>query len=526
MTGWVGKALFHGLSPFVDPHLNYPGELLLAATDAPFLSMFLVSPVSYLANPTFAYNLIILLSHILSGFFTYLWMVRITNNRYAGIAAGLIFELSPYRITHSYGHLQMVSTQFIPIFFWSLDNAIQKGLLSLQRYVVLGVSVFLLGMGGAQYYLVICLLAGACYVLFSAPGVIPGDTLGIRFLARYGWKLISSVAVGALLSSLPYLTAYAKTTYTHFQVEETRMWSASLLDFFVPSRLHLLWGGLVQELYPRSTWIEHTLYLGIAASLLALVGILLRSSKYQRKQFSWLCVIFFGLLIALGTDLHYNGSPMQTHPLWLPAYYIAHLPIFNLMRVWARYTIIPIFFIAMLAGVGLSLISQRLQQLPSSGKGNTMHACIMVLCLSVILLDFAPGRPEISSLNLRPVDQWLVKQPDPFAVAFLPPGAENYRAMYGSLFHEKYLPAWNHPTHLPQEYKQFLYIAEDFPSTTSLLALQNMGFLYLILHKPSFDGVNNPSWQEVEKVIVSTPVLHEELELQNFLIVRWENNGQ
>jgi len=518
MTGWVGKALFSGASPFLDPHLNYPGELILAATDAPFLSMILVSPFSQLVNPTFSYNLIIFLSNALSGFFTYLWVVRLTKNRYAGMAAGLIFQLSPYRLAHSYGHLQMVSTQFIPVFFWSLDNALRDRLPSLKCLIGLGVSVFLLGMGGAQYYLVICLFAGVWYYLLKTLSKILDGAQSVRFLWPQGWKILLAVSIGALLSSLPYIVAYSKAVYSPFQVEDTRMWSSSLLDFFVPSRLHLLWGTAIQKLNPRPTWIEHTLYLGFPACILALVGIFPRSSQHKRQQIIWLGVIAVGLLIALGTDLHYNGNPVQNHPLWLPAYYMAHLPILNLMRVWARYTIIPIFFIAMSAGVGLSILSQHLQQ---TGKPPKMKILVMVVCLSLILLDFAPGRIEANTLELRPVDQWLAQQPGRFAVAFLPASVENYQAMYGSLLHNKSLPAWNHPTHLPQEFSTFAQIAEDFPESSSIQSLQDMDFKYLILHKPSYDGGYYPSWHEVEKFFESNTNLYQVAVLQDYVVLGW-----
>src|SRR5262249_21609139 len=128
MTGWVAHALQTGQSIFADPHLNYPDSLLLPATDAPFLSMVVVAPFTLLFTPTLGYNLIIFLSHFLSGHLTYAWIRRLTSSRFGGIIAGLAFMLMPYRITHSYGHLQLVSTQFIPLFFWVLDTTLHSNL--------------------------------------------------------------------------------------------------------------------------------------------------------------------------------------------------------------------------------------------------------------------------------------------------------------------------------------------------------------------------------------------------------------
>src|SRR3712207_4255825 len=65
-TGWSSQALLLGQSPFVDPRLNYPDGLALSATDVPFLSILLTAPFTLLGGPIFGYNLIILLSSLLS----------------------------------------------------------------------------------------------------------------------------------------------------------------------------------------------------------------------------------------------------------------------------------------------------------------------------------------------------------------------------------------------------------------------------------------------------------------------------
>jgi hypothetical protein len=118
ILGWVAKALRSGASPFIDPHINPPAGLQLATTDAPFISFIVFSPLTWITNEVLTYNLLLFLSYFLSGLFTYLWIKRLTGSRFAGVVSGLIFLLAPYRLAHGYGHLNLVSTQFIPLFFW------------------------------------------------------------------------------------------------------------------------------------------------------------------------------------------------------------------------------------------------------------------------------------------------------------------------------------------------------------------------------------------------------------------------
>jgi hypothetical protein len=126
MTGRVAEALRIGQLPLTDPLLNYPGTLWLPATDAPFLSMVLAAPIVWLTTPVAGYNAILFVSALCSGYFTYLWLLRLTGSRFAGLIAGITFMLLPFRIVHSYGHLQLASTQALPLFFWCLDELLRR----------------------------------------------------------------------------------------------------------------------------------------------------------------------------------------------------------------------------------------------------------------------------------------------------------------------------------------------------------------------------------------------------------------
>lgn len=195
ITGRVAEALRSGQSIFSDPQLNYPDGLLLAATDVPFLSMLAAVPWTTLFGPVSGYNLIIFLSHFLSGYFAYLWILRLTKSRLAGLIAGLSFLLAPYRIAHSYGHLQLVSTQFLPLFFWSLDNVLQSPTPGRRNLVLLALATFAVGFS-SQYYLAISLLCGVIYAILTTPRP--------KYLLYQGWKVALSVGAGALLSTYPY----------------------------------------------------------------------------------------------------------------------------------------------------------------------------------------------------------------------------------------------------------------------------------------------------------------------------------
>ena len=488
LTGRVAEALRNGQSIFSDPQLNYPDGLLLASTDVPFLSMVAATPWTTLFGPVFGYNLIILMSHILSGYFVYVWILRLTKSRMAGLIAGLGFMLAPYRIAHSYGHLQLVSTQFLPLFFWSLDNVLESPTPKKGNLILLGLATFAVGFS-SQYYLAISLLCGVIYTLLTVPR--------LRYIIYQGWKVALSVVIGAFISAYPYFrVSLSQDIYNPYTPEKIRLWSNSILDFIMPAYTHAIWGEAMTRLYPRDDWIEHVAYLGIITLCLALAAILIKNHPNRRRAFTWLGVMVFALILALGTDIWIQNAPLQAeNPTWLPAAYLGRLPGLGLIRVWARFSVIIALFASLLAGVGMAALGERFKWRLWPG----------VVILALLILDLMPGNLQNSNLYPRAIDTWLAKQSQGYPTAFLQEGTENYKTMYGSLFHDMQVPAYNHPIHRPQAYQEFREISADFPSEESIQALRGYGFHYLILQHRWFNGQSDGGWAEIEEVLAAYP---------------------
>jgi hypothetical protein len=501
MTGWVSQSLLLGQSPFFDPRLNYPDGLFLVATDAPFLAMLAAAPATWALGPVFGYNLIFLLGALLSGYFAYLWVVALTGSRFGGLVAGLIFVLTPYRLAHSYGHLQLISTQGLPLFFWALDRAARERP-TLHNLLPLAGATLLVG-GLCQYYLIICLATGPAYVLLAK---LPR----LWWLARYGWRVAAAVALGALGSALPYLAALNDRVYVTRAVEDTRMWSADPLNFLLPSRFHPLWGALVEGWRPEPLWVEKTLYLGAAPLALVAVALLGRGLP-GRRPWVWLGTALWGALLALGTDLHIGGEPVGDPPVWLPAYYLAQLPFADLMRTWSRFGVVTVLFVALLAGVGaarlIRLIEDRGWLAPPSRARGAYAALLPAAMLLPLCVDLLPGAAEVTAIRPRPVDLWLAEQPGDFVIAALPARNDqvNYRTSLGSLYHARHAVAYNHPDHLPRAYREFMRLAAPFPGESSFVRLRQLGIHYLLLEKRLFDGTAQPGWPEVEAALATEP---------------------
>jgi hypothetical protein len=508
MTGWVGQSLLLHRSPLVDPRLNYPDDLALPATDAPFLSMLAVAPATWVLGPVFGYNAIVFLSFVLSGYFTYLWILNLTGSRAGGLVAGLGFLLMPYHYVQSYGHLQLISTQMLPLFFWALDRVLRADPPSQRELRLLGGATFLVGCM-SQYYLVIALVTGGIYTLLM---LLPR----LSYVVRNGWPIMVQIFFGSLLGMLPYLTILNAGVFEPYNIGATRVWSAEPLNFVLPATYHRLWGSIIAQINPDSRLIEKSLYVGVVTAGLALLALLWPKSPYRSRTLVWGGVALLAAIFALGPDLHWRGEPLSEHsPFWLPAYYLGNLPLINIMRVWSRFGVITLLFVMGLAGIATAQLAQRLGR--RTGP-------MLLLLLLLIVVDFLPAQPLIIPLGPRPIDLWLARQPGDFAVAFLPPDNDvaTYQAMFGSLFHSKQMPAFNHPNHQPRSYRDFARLAADFPSLHSVGELRRLGYRYLVLDRALYSGWRAAYWRDVEAGIAHAPNLQVVDEIEGFVIVTFK----
>jgi hypothetical protein len=110
---------------------------------------------------TAVYNLVILASLTLSGFFGYLLVMRLTGRHGPAWVAGLLFGFSPFVIARTAGHLSLVSVAPLAAFWLSLDALRRTG-----RYRAAAAAGASLAWAlySDPYYLVYCVMMAAVLV--------------------------------------------------------------------------------------------------------------------------------------------------------------------------------------------------------------------------------------------------------------------------------------------------------------------------------------------------------------------------
>ncbi|HEC49924.1 MAG TPA: hypothetical protein ENI40_02055, partial [Candidatus Desulfofervidus auxilii] len=117
------KRLLNFQNPFYTNYLYYPiGVKLIFHTYGVFNNL-LVLPFN---NIVLAYNFIVLFSFVMSAMGMYFLSFYLTQDKFGSFIAGVIFSFCPYKFAHLLGHLNLVSTEWIPFYILYLIKTFKE----------------------------------------------------------------------------------------------------------------------------------------------------------------------------------------------------------------------------------------------------------------------------------------------------------------------------------------------------------------------------------------------------------------
>ena len=347
----------------------------------------------------------------------------------------------------------------------------------------------------SQYYLfmtgIIAAFIFVIYVIF-----INRPILKQKFFWM-GWLIAALVSLPLIAAAVaPYVSLAGKGELPDRELGIVRPYSAGLTDFALPSTDHFLWGKWMGEHFNRDMWVEGTLYVGLVNVTLAVFAWVTRK-KTNRKTLLFLMVAggALALLLAMGTDLHWNGAPVEiptpaflqarwdkpTIPIPLPGWVLfKYFPFYAKLRALMRFGIFVLLFICAAAGLGTAEILKRL----SPRWKNAAAAGLITL----MLFDFYPGpTTEFTPVQARPVDTWLSQQPGDGAVVQMPFSiAEDQEHTYYTLIHGKPYVGGFFNAFPPAQYKRVKPILMNFPDKASVELLRELEVRWVLVDKSQY----------------------------------------
>jgi hypothetical protein len=288
---WLaGHQLEHGRPPWEDPYSFRPESgPTVNASWWPFGLPYW--PLVAIFGTVVAWNLFTLLCLFGAGVFAYLWLRELGLSGLAAAAGGLAFEIAPYRVVQSRGHLLGPVSMLIPLALWALERALKGDRIGwwLLSWLAL-VSIPLSG----QVHLALAVIP--FYLLYAVC-----RTRAVRPLVEAGIGVVLAIGAGMLIR---YTVIAGSIDSGGRKLSEVRIYSADGLDLVTRHARH---GG------------EAFVFLGWLTPVAAVIGFILLSRTNRWLAAALGVGALVPILLALGThDPIYSGLWHAFPPLRYP----------------------------------------------------------------------------------------------------------------------------------------------------------------------------------------------------------------
>jgi len=464
------------------------------------------------AGPYLYRNILTILSFFLSALFTYMLVHYLTGNRLAGAVSGVVFALSPYHLFHAYQHLELSNIQWIPLFALSLVKLVNevegysswKKLLKNTAFCATAYTLVTFENYYYGYFVAIFTLVFlSIYLIYRSSWKLPYYN---------GKKIAIALAITLLLVTvmvLPFIYDYVKTfaaqpggiptekpSVYYRQYPQLSFFGAKIRDYYLPPVDHPLWGGVTERIVSKfrdfDNLFENTLYLGYIPLLLTILALLrlwqgrrwLKRPKRavhppNQNLHRWTLIFTLVTLVMV----IFSAPPVSRVfgiSVKFPSYFLHK--VFPMFRVYARFGILTMLCVAVLAGIGLTYLLQRIK--------TAHHKSIFIaILIGVIMLEFANFPPYRTTRDPEVPEfyRWLTSQPSDVIIAEYPMLIFEVPLTYQYLSYQKL-----HQKRLlngaisGSVYDSLRKELVDISRPETVRALAGLGVKYLLIHKDRY----------------------------------------
>jgi len=465
IVAWVQRTLPRDPLNLFDANIFHPAEDVLAFSEPLIVPALVSAPVRALGgSPVLVHNLLLIAGLALTMLGGYVLAWHWTGDRVASLVAGTAWTFNAQSLTRL-EHLQATHAYGIPLAILAADRLILTGHPRHAAWLAL----WMVMMAYTSGYLVIFTTVALAVLLL----VRVREWIGRAVRVLGGFAL---AAAGAAAAILPLYLPYRRVALEQGMrrpLESVRDFSAAL-DGYLASYSHLhgwLWNAGGRRAF------EDAFFPGIAILVLAVIGCgagLARRGipgATRMRVITLLALAAAGLVLSLGTQTPVYG--------WLYSVF----PPLSGLRAAARFGVLFLLALAMLAAFGLATLRARIRRRAAAGLG---VAALLLVNLEALR---APIRTE-PFRGIPGVYRLLAAEPAPVVlveVPFYPAEAvfENAEYVLNSTAHWR--PLMNgYSGYTPQSYRDVAWTFWHFPEPHVLDAMRGAGATHLMLHPKRF----------------------------------------
>ncbi len=405
----VADALRHGHDPLVSNAIQAPGGVNLMWNPSLVLPGILLSPLTLLAGPYAAYDVVIIAAPVLSAWAAFAALRRLVRSSRAAWVGGLVYGFSPAILAESLGHPQTSIAWFAPVVLLLVHEAVVR-----RRWPRWRVGT-LLGVATAAE-----LLTSEEMVLATA--VVGGCAVAVCALqhrqwvrgaaARLGTVLAVGMGVAAALAALPLAVQFLGPYRPSGRLVLGDVVVADAGALLVPASRQLLHlPALLADPWSLVTEDAGT-YIGLPIMLLLLVAWqrLRRVSAAVRWAVPMTVVT---TVLAMGPHLHIGGV---TTPVPLPWILVDRVPLFEDFDP-ARLMVLTWLGIAVVVAVTVDHALRR------SGRQRRLRLALIAAALATLLPGAVPVTAATAPAYFTSADAATIPAGDTVLIAPLTEGS-------------------------------------------------------------------------------------------------------
>jgi hypothetical protein len=498
---WNNHAMLDGVPSYWDANIFYPAKQTLALSEHLFgISLFTLPVYAATRNPALAYNVAWLFSFPASAVTAHWLAWRYTRDHLASMLAGVIYAFCFFKILHGGGHLQIVWSFWLPVAIlliaWWFERPRWMTAVALAAVITLQVL-------SSWYIGVLILLASGIFFVWQSvvllrvhrrqrvslaaapltdvpPALAPGRRA----------PQLAVIAILCAVAIWPFAKPYLRGTLESAPAE-IRENSARVSDYLLPPA-HT-WGGHVAAAagayglnLPFGERAVFVGYVALATAVLA-IGLLAaprvpEPARPDLRPELWCLVAIATLAFACSLGPAASGTD------WTPFGLISHLPGLSLFRAPARFALL-----VMLAMSVLAAYAARWWQGRWGLAGRILTAVLIPVAVSEsFMIGGSPvGRPQ--PVSIPPIYRQLATLP-PGPVVSLPGYREPHwwwlRANYQYYSTAHWFPIVNgYSREDPPDHGWIMGHMTAFPGVNGTNTMRRIGIRYVVLHADRYpDG--------------------------------------